>query len=219
MLVIDGVNSLTKGSSLSWMPPLPASVTIFASAVNNDAHLSALASQLQQKIHPQHHNLMPVVLKPLGEEDSQAIVEKYLDSRQKHVDKEQLAAMSSKADFSLPLYASVLCKELALYGIFEKVLDRINELPGTLPELYETILGRLVEQRGEKLIEAACALLLCSKAGLDPRDFRKLLIPYGTGEALWWGPQLLYELEPLLAPCNSSGGVLRFAHAQVSSGC
>ena len=58
----------------------------------------------------------------------QAIVQETLGNYQKRLDAEQMASLLSKESSQNPLWLSVACEELRVYGIFEKLSDKINSL-------------------------------------------------------------------------------------------
>jgi hypothetical protein len=44
----------------------------------------------------------------------------------------------------------VACEELRVFGVYEKVLEKIQEMPGTVPDLFEEVSGREKVGGGER---------------------------------------------------------------------
>lgn len=59
---------------------------------------------------------------------SQAIVKETLGKYNKRLDKEQMASLLGKDSSQNPLWLSIACEELRVYGLFEKLHDKINSL-------------------------------------------------------------------------------------------
>ena len=59
---------------------------------------------------------------------TQAIVRETLIKYSKRLDKEQMVSLLSKESSQNPLWLSIACEELRLYGTFEKLNDKINKL-------------------------------------------------------------------------------------------
>lgn len=63
-----------------------------------------------------------------------------------------------------PLYLIVACEELRVFGVFEKVSERIQEMAGTVPNLFEEVLVRVEQDFDDKSLPVnTLALLTCSK--------------------------------------------------------
>lgn len=58
----------------------------------------------------------------------QAIVKETLGNYNKRLDEEQMANLLSKESSQNPLWLSVACEELRVFGVFSKVTDKINKL-------------------------------------------------------------------------------------------
>ncbi len=101
----------------------------------------------------------------------------------------------SKREANIPLFLSLACEELRVFGMFEKVLslrtfassqsifsflqtlhphtdfvvlqimDKLKSLPHTLHQLLQDILTRLEEDHGKDVVATAMSLLICSRNG------------------------------------------------------
>lgn len=58
-----------------------------------------------------------------------------------------------KQEGSNPLYLTVACEELRVFGSFEKINTKIADLPDTIPLLFDQVLQRLENEHGKVKIE------------------------------------------------------------------
>lgn len=58
----------------------------------------------------------------------QAIITETLGKYQKRLDKQQMASLLSKESSQNPLWLSIACEELRVFGSFESLSDKINGL-------------------------------------------------------------------------------------------
>lgn len=71
-----------------------------------------------------------------------------------------------KKESHKPLFLITACEELRVFGVFEKVSDKIVSMPETVPGLLEEVLIRLEGDHGLELVRNALCLLECSRGGL-----------------------------------------------------
>ncbi len=64
----------------------------------------------------------------------QTIVEGMLGKYNKHLDGEQLESLLSKTSSDNPLWLSISCEELRVFGQFRLISDKINQLADGLLE-------------------------------------------------------------------------------------
>ena len=77
----------------------------------------------------------------------------------------QLRKLASKRDAPLPLYLSLACEELRVFGSFEGFKEQLQTLPATLDTLVLSRLARLEAAFEPALIKLSLLLLLDSRAG------------------------------------------------------
>ena len=65
---------------------------------------------------------------------AQDIVTEYLGKFNKKLDEHQMASLLDKSSSENPLWLSVACEELRVYGEFRKINDKINTLADGLLE-------------------------------------------------------------------------------------
>jgi nephrocystin-3 len=66
-------------------------------------------------------------------------------------------------------------EELRVFGVYEKVSERINSMASTVPALFEEVLKRLEGDNDRELFIAFVTLLTCSRAGLLEVEMLRLL--------------------------------------------
>ena len=107
-----------------------------------------------------------VLVGPLDMEERKEIVNKTLGEYRKKLDRKQMAKLLAKTDSTKPLYLIVACEELRVFGVYEKVSERIDNMAPTVPDLFAEVLERLENDHGPDVLRAALSLLECSRGGL-----------------------------------------------------
>lgn len=70
----------------------------------------------------------------------------------KKLDAEQMELLIGSAGACNPLWLSLSCEELRVFGVFETITRHIRSLPATLKELLQFIMNRLTNEDQEKNI-------------------------------------------------------------------
>ncbi|XP_030853082.1 TPR repeat-containing protein DDB_G0287407-like [Strongylocentrotus purpuratus] len=166
----DGTASASRWlpSKLRWLPPqLAPQVCCVLSMINET---------------PPHHTLRERKIKrveqpvpPLEMESRREIVSEILGQFDKRLDEEQMVSLLSKEASQNPLWLSIACEELRVYGVFSKVTDKINTLADGLLELLAQVLERLEAEGGGSLMVATLCLLECSSSGLLEAELLAIL--------------------------------------------
>jgi hypothetical protein len=81
----------------------------------------------------------------------------------------------SKADAGRPLWLSVACEELRVFGDFRRLDEKIEDLSPELIGLLEQVLQRTVKDNGGNLVIATLCLIQVSKLGLLETELLELL--------------------------------------------
>lgn len=81
----------------------------------------------------------------------------------------------SKADAGRPLWLSVACEELRVFGDFRRLDEKIEDLSPELIGLLEQVLQRTVKDNGGDLVIATLCLIQVSKLGLLETELLELL--------------------------------------------
>jgi tetratricopeptide (TPR) repeat protein len=207
VLVLDALNQLEDrdgAPDLVWLPPeLPAGVRLIVSTLPGRP-LEALTQW----------GWPTLTVEPLRVEERRLLIRNYLARHAKALDQPRAERLAVAARTANPLYLRALLDELRLFGIHERLDDRIDHYLAapTIGALYERILQRY-EQDYERdrpgLVREALTLLWAARRGLSEAELLDVL---GTdGEPLpgaYWSPLFLAAESGLL----SRSGLLGFAH-------
>ncbi|XP_071502709.1 telomerase protein component 1-like [Diadema antillarum] len=171
IIIIDALNQLDEdrtASTLRWLPrKLAPQIRCVFSTIDDTPPHRLLR---ERTVKP---NEVPVT--PLDIESRQEIVSELLGKFNKRLDKEQMVSLLSKEASQNPLWLSIACEELRVYGVFAKVTDKINMLADGLLELLAQVLERFEEESGGNLMTATLCLLECSSSGLLETELLSIL--------------------------------------------
>lgn len=216
VLFIDALNQLaapTTVARLGWLPSvLPAGLKIVASVLPGPD-----LDRLRQRVLPDNVLELP----DLGETERATLVGAYLEQRRKKLSPGQLAELldtQARPDAVLPLYLSVAVEELALFGSFDALGERIRRLPPTVAELFDQVLARLDQDHGPELTANVCRWLATSRSGLLEAELLDLLAGDGPTfpKARWIRlyRSLMFYLQPVDEATGA--GMLRISHEQLN---
>jgi len=104
----------------------------------------------------------PVALRPLTNAAARRAAIAMLRRHGKRMESAQLDALSSRVCSRLPLWLAVSTEELRVFGVYEKVLDRIEALPDSLMLLFDQYLERLEIDHGKAVVATVATLLVAS---------------------------------------------------------
>ncbi|OGD17713.1 MAG: hypothetical protein A2Y69_05625 [Candidatus Aminicenantes bacterium RBG_13_59_9] len=217
VILVDALNQLDETSEvlkLGWIPDTwPNEVTLVLSTLS-DAHLKVL---LERKRPP-----IEIALGALTLKDRKTIIRQTLWDYRKKLDErpghDQMAVLLAKRESDSPLFLTVACEELRVFGEFEKVDEYLKKIPEEVPQLLEQVLERLEQDHGKALVEGALSMLRCSKQGLLESELLELLRKEGETQmprAVW--ARLYRSLQTYVRPPGESGeSTLDFFHGQVA---
>jgi nephrocystin-3 len=169
IIFIDALNQLDNTDvdiDLDWLPEsLPENVRVVISTLPGKC-LAALRKR-------NHIEIEMTRLKP---DTCKEIFTKHLKGYNKKLDDKQLSSVVSKRESNLPLWLTIACEELRVYGEVRKLDDRIATLHDELPGLIEQALKRVIADSvfGD-LLQATLSLIRCSKCGLSRDELCELL--------------------------------------------
>lgn len=228
LLVLDALNQLDESHyahALDWLPrELPSGSKIIVSTTAESDCLQALRSR--------HSSLLETGVDALTELERKEIVRQTLAVYRKHLDERpeqnQMALLLSKHGSESPLYLTVACEEMRVFGDFERVTERINGLPAEIEPLFEQVLERIEATserfdpgKGRERVRDALSLLECSRYGLLESEMLELLAREGEEhlpQAIW--ARLYRSLKFYLRPSGDAGendrGLLDFFHGQLA---
>ncbi|CAB3986857.1 Hypothetical predicted protein [Paramuricea clavata] len=193
--VVSDLDSLVQlANSLLSNPNTPPTI-VFVDAVNqmDSDKLQYLTRWLPEVVSPnvrivlsmidetECHRLLrsyktnptEIIVGELDYESRKAIVVNTLSRYNKRLDDEQMKLLLSKKGSANPLWLSLACEELRVYGVFKMVNEKIQSLSDDLLSLEEQVLTRFEEENGGQLVIATVCLLETSRHGLLETDSRR----------------------------------------------
>lgn len=160
IIFIDALNQLDASNQshvLDWLPlKTVKNVAIIVSCLPSDC-LDVLKKR-KETIHIH----VPI----LTENDRKEIIFETLGRFQKKLTNNQQTILLNKPGTSNPLYLTMVCEELRIFGDFDKLESKISSLAEDVPSLLNQVLERLEKEFGKELVESTLGLLDCSRFGL-----------------------------------------------------
>ena len=207
ILILDGLNQLEdrdNAPDLTWLPNyFPPNIRVI---------LSTLAGRSLDVI--RKRNWKSLEVRPLGSEQRKRLITEYLSQYRKSLNKFQLERVTEEPHCQIPLYLRILLEELRVFGIHEKLDERISYYLSaqTVPELYNKVLSRIendYERERPGLVRDAMSFIWASRRGLYEDELMAML---GTDSSplprMIWSPLYLAMQEALL----NRSGLIGFFH-------
>ncbi|XP_038068590.1 telomerase protein component 1-like isoform X1 [Patiria miniata] len=171
IIVIDALNQFDESKEstiLNWLPnKLSPQVRCIFSMIDETPQHKTLRSRPNKPTE--------VYVTPLDMTSREAIVKETLGKYTKRLDAQQMASLLSKDSSQNPLWLSVACEELRVFGSFESLSDKINSLADGLLNLLAQILTRFEQENGGEMLVATLCLLECSCHGLLETELLSIL--------------------------------------------
>ena len=168
-LVFDAVNQFSdNGSSiLNWLPfDLKGNVKCIISCASDCQPLELIKKQLV----PGSFNEMHIT--GFGLTETNEYIRSIFARYNKRLDEEQMEVLASRKEACNPLWLSLACEELRIFGEFERLTSKIRNLPDNLQELVFTVLYRLISEDETGFIRKVICFLVCSTSGLTETELR-----------------------------------------------
>ncbi|KAJ8317249.1 hypothetical protein KUTeg_005153 [Tegillarca granosa] len=173
VLFIDGIDMMENTHqpyNMEWLPAvIPQNVVFVFTALDNSKCHKAL----------QRHKTREFTVVGLDMFDKADVVRNNLAVHRKYLDESpfnnQLKLLLSKKEASNPLFLKLACEELRVFGVFEKINNKLKSMPHTVPTLLQEMMARLESDLGRELMSSAAFLLVCSRDGLDAGELHDLL--------------------------------------------
>ncbi|XP_072019125.1 telomerase protein component 1-like [Amphiura filiformis] len=215
LIVVDAVNQLGQEDAFTkefkWIPTSCHGKVRF---VTSTTHEGNTLTDLQKRI----PEAKLVALSQLNEDAKRDIVKNYFGRFNKTLDPGQLKMLTEAEGANNPLWLSMACEELRVFGIFEKVTEYISGLPETLEGLLAAILARLIREDESKVVEKMLCYLECSQQGLKETELQLILSDdMPTPIAMLFWSMARRTLKPFLRSATRSGEVerLQFFHMSI----
>ncbi|XP_033641295.1 telomerase protein component 1-like [Asterias rubens] len=171
IIVIDALNQFdddTSASILSWLPrKLAPQIRVILSMIDETPPHRAMR---ERGFHPKEY-----FLTPLDVASRKEIVTEILGRYNKRLDEEQMSCLIAKESSQNPLWLSIACEELRIFGLFSKINDKINSLSDGLLDLLEQVFDRFEEENGGSLLIGTLCLLETSETGLLETELLQIL--------------------------------------------
>ena len=207
VIILDALNQIEDRDGaldLVWLPPfIPPNVRMI---------LSTLPGRALDNLTERGWETLEV--KPLEPPERLKLLWKYLRQYRKRLSKSRRRLIANAEQTANPLFLRALLDELRVFGIHEKLDERIGHYleAQTINKLYEKILTRYeedYERERPNLVEDAMSLIWASRRGLLEAELLDLL---GTNDAplppAYWSPLYLAAESSLI----SKSGLISFAH-------
>lgn len=206
VLVLDALNQLEDrdgAPDLLWLPPvMPENLRLI---------VSTLPGRALDEITKRNWSVYKV--EPLSVEERKELIRRFLHDYSRELSPSRVERIANATQSSNPLYLRVLLDELRLFGIHERLEERIGYYlqAGSPYDLYEKVIIRWEKdyEGDSDLVGDTLSLLWASRRGLSETE---LLDALGKdGEPLpraHWSPLFLAMADGLV----SRGGLLTFAH-------
>ena len=169
VIIFDAVNqfSNSQASLLNWLPSdLHSSVKCIISCTNDCQLLELIERKLKQG------SLIKMHLSGFASADTKEYIQSIFARYNKRLDEEQMEVFASRHEACNPLWLSLACEELRIFGEFERLSIKIRDLPDSLQELVFAVLKRLISEDETGILKAAVCLLGCSTSGLTETELR-----------------------------------------------
>ncbi len=207
ILIIDGLDQLDDyegAHQLAWLPEeMPNNIRVILSTLPHGP-----GEEIQRRKWPM------LWLRDLEIAERKQLIQKFLAQYAKSLSPDRIERIATPSPSANPLYLRTVLEELRLFGLHERLDDRIEECLSakTIPALFQKILQRYeMDYEGDRpcLVRDATTLMLCSRQGLAESELLELL---GSMEKplphAFWSP-LRLALEGSLI---NRSGIFQFSH-------
>ena len=210
MLVLDALNQLEdvdNAPDLGWLPRVfPKNCRVILSTLPGRS-LDAVTARGWRAGTP------PLEVQPLDEAERRRLIHDFLQQFTRDLGPERTQRLVDAGQTCNPLYLRVLLDELRVFGIFEKLSERIDWYleAGDPQELYRKVIARWEQAYadGSALVRETLSLLWAARRGLSEAELLEALGEPGRPlPRAVWSPLFLAMSDALV----SRSGLLTFAH-------
>eukprot|EP00794_Sanderia_malayensis_P008782 gene8782-9721_t len=217
VFVFDAINQFSDDLAMSmcWMPQdLRGNVKCLLSCTDDDPLHRVIAQHNTEQAWYSELNI-----RGFDAEKSKQCVAAYLGKYTKRLDDDQMSILLSNRGASNPLWLSLSCEELRLFGVFERLTEKIKQLPDSLNGLIDVIIDRVVAEDDTGLVKDAMCLLVCSTSGLTATELQWSLAEDGEKLAYMTWARCRALLQPYLISTGKTRDQenLNFFHNSVKS--
>jgi telomerase protein component 1 len=217
VMLLDAVNQFEKtddAQTMRWLPPnLPENIRFVISTVAGEAFDALKSRTLTPKVEE---------VTGLNEPEVKELVIDYLkEIRHEFPNKQVEEAFFHKVKAGNPLYIQVALEELRVFGKFEKLSDRVDQLPDTVPALFDQVLERIEFDFNPKLVRDCMSYIACGRQGMTADELQTLLIAHAPQVEMGAEPKKLPDMlwarlyRAFGAYLFERSGVIDFFHGQL----
>ena len=206
ILIIDALDQLRdEDKSLWWLPSSIGEEKWILSAADGDVASDAMASyaQLFPGKSEQYRQ------EPLPEAQRRQLIAIYLGRHGKELEKSQLERIMKFSLATNTLVLKVLLDELMVFGVYEKLDERINYYISafSVENFFQRIIHRYEQDYGKLLVQNTLTLLALSRYGLTETT----LMHVGNIRPVEWSPFFCAFSSHLV----SKNGYISFSHRSI----
>lgn len=180
LIVLDGIDHLVDNYRSKLLGQLPAVLhwnvkMLFTTQEDDDIFFSVLEDE--GVLFDEEQSTPVLALQPLTKEERIQLVEKYLnDTYSKHLQAPQIKKIVDDPQNENTLVLKILLDELANFGVFDKLDDKIEEYlrPDSFYDFYQVLLKNYETDFGESLVRRFLSLIAVSKDGLSEGEILKI---------------------------------------------
>ena len=139
LIIIDAINQFKDnwGKAGDWLP-----------VPSDDINVKYVISSIPNTEDPNYTILMKkfylvsekLALPGLDKANRIALAKTYFKSFNKILDEEQMEALVSLPEANSPLFVTLACEEIRLFGVFENLTRHIKQLPGWFNVIFFSVL-------------------------------------------------------------------------------
>lgn len=169
LLVFDAVNqfSNSEASFLNWLPSeLQGNMKCIIGCTDDNPLLASLKDRLDPLGYKELH------ITGFGPFETKDYIQSIFSKYNKRLDKEQLEDMTSRNESHNPLWLSLACEELRVFGEFERLTGKIRSIPDNLQDLVFVVLQRLITEDETGVLKDTVCYLACCTSGLTETELR-----------------------------------------------
>lgn len=219
VICLDSLNALSdnhRAHSLEWLPHAQhLAVPVIVSTYTDSKSFEAVKPRLPTP--------PMVVLLGMPEEERKQLVRVTLFEYRKVLEEKasnnQMRTLMRKSGSCKPLWLTIACEELRMFGVYELLAAKLKSLPAKVPALLDTVLARIEGDHSTTTVASALSLISCSRNGLSETELLQLLAPPGKQQlprGNWAAIQR--SLETLLRFVGvGEEATLDFAHEEMSA--
>lgn len=184
---IDGLDNLEdyyQPYNMAWLSKIPNNVVFVLSVQEGELY--------HKQLHSKKH-LDEFVVRDLAPTERAEMVRRTLLVHRKKLEESvfnnQMRLLTYKTEAISPFFLELACEELRVFGVFEKVTEKLKSLPATIPSLLEKVFDRLEQEFGKDVIQVSLSLISCAINGLLSTELFELLNLHWKLKELMKAPQ------------------------------